>query len=146
MRMKRQFLILTAILGFGFLLSIAGCGDSTQTTENQPSTAPAAATGTEDGAQEADGGTAPEGSFKTSKGTFKEISWGDYAHFILVNEKGEEEDFWIANDLPTETVEKYESNKAKGNKIEIKWRTVRRNIPEAGGEMEINEVFEVREL
>jgi hypothetical protein len=82
---------------------------------------------------------------ETTVGTFQEVQFGDYAHLIIIDENGEEQSFWLGNDPKLESLitdpEQYE-----GRKIKVQWHLVERDIPQAGGPMEIEEVISVQKL
>lgn len=81
---------------------------------------------------------------KTFQGTFVEVEQGDYFHLNCKDAKGQVRSFWMIAPSPTfdpllETPEKF-----RGKKIEVKYHTVKRDIPENGGPMELDEVISIR--
>lgn len=81
----------------------------------------------------------------TMKATFLGIEQGDYFHLNVKDDKGEERSFWISSDDSFKPfLDKPESY--AGKKVEVTWHRVKREIPEAGGEMEIDEAVSIRLL
>lgn len=79
------------------------------------------------------------------KGTFAGIDQGDYVHLNVKNEKGELQSFWLTQDKSfTPFVEN--PKKFQGKKVEVTWHKVTRDIPEAGGKMEIEEATSIKLL
>jgi site-specific DNA-cytosine methylase len=79
------------------------------------------------------------GNQQVTIGTFVTIEGGDYYHFYFKPETGAEKDLFVLNG--DETYQKIAANpeKYKGVKIKVTWERKKQNIPEAGGEMEIEE-------
>lgn len=79
-------------------------------------------------------------------GTFVSIDQGDYAHFIFKPENGEEKNLFVLN--TDETFDKISANpdKYKGVKVKVTWEAKKQNIPEAGGEMDIEEYIKAEIL
>lgn len=79
------------------------------------------------------------------EGTFVRIDQGDYSHLILKDQAGKERDFFLWNggkfDQLLDKPETY-----KGKRVQITWRNVTRNIPEAGGKMQLDEATSIRVL
>lgn len=73
-------------------------------------------------------------------GTFKEISWGDYPHFVMTDKKGNEISFFCTDacgpfmDAP---------KKFEGKKVRVRWREIEKYIPEAGGVLPIREIVAI---
>ena len=86
-----------------------------------------------------------ESDVKITKGTFVGMEWGDYLHFNMKNEAGEEISFFVF-DLPEDQITAFEKPEMAGKAIEVKWKTSKRDIPESGGEMELDEILEVKLL
>ncbi len=80
---------------------------------------------------------------KITKGTFVSMEWGDYLHFNMKNEAGEEISFFVF-DLPEDQITAFEKPEMAGKAIEVKWKTSKRDIPESGGEMELDEILDVQ--
>lgn len=78
-------------------------------------------------------------------GTFVGIEMGDYAHLLVKDQNGEERSFFVSNDksfMPfIENPEKY-----VGKKVQVTWHLVKKHIPEAGGEMELEEATSIKLL
>lgn len=80
----------------------------------------------------------------TLKGTFVEVQEGDYLHFMVKDEKGELRSFWLSDDIPeAEWMPFLTQAHPPGTKVEVKWKTVVKNIPESGGDMELEEAQEI---
>lgn len=127
-------------------LGLSACSTKTDTTTTTNPPASSGVTTTDAPSEPASQAADDAGQVNVTKGTFVEIEWGDYPHFNMKDEKGEDVSFWLAPDLPDDQYEKFESGDKKGAKIEVKWRTIERDIPENGGMMELEEVFEIKEL
>ena len=82
---------------------------------------------------------------ETTVGTFQKVEFGDYAHLIIIDEKGETRSFWLGNDPALKTLIT-NSEEYQNRKIRVEWHLVKRNIPEAGGPMKIEEVISVKRL
>ena len=85
-------------------------------------------------------GVAEGAKVQVTVGTFKGIDVGDYFHWNMTNEKGEEVSFYIWSggdeiDKIAEKPEKYVKRKCR-----VTWQKKTRNIPEAGGNTEIDEL------
>ncbi len=89
----------------------------------------------------------PAAPAKTSslQGTFLNVEVGDYVHINVKDDKGATRSFWITPDGSfTPFVEHPESY--KNRRVKVTWRTVRRDIPEHGGPMTINEATSIKLL
>lgn len=75
-------------------------------------------------------------------GTFLDVQFGDYAHLQIKDLRGDEHSYFLASDP---SLEKFvtDTESFKGKKVRVHWHTVTRDIPEAGGPMEIEEAFKV---
>lgn len=75
-----------------------------------------------------------------ARGVFKEISWGDYPHFVMTDKKGKEINFFCTDacgpfmDTP---------KKFAGKKVRVRWQEIERYIPEAGGVLPIREIITI---
>ena len=82
---------------------------------------------------------------KSLVGTFVELEMGDYAHFIVEDPQGQRRSYWVGNDRSF--MKFLESGPAyKGRKVRVHWHKTKKNIPEAGGMMEIEEATRVELL
>lgn len=80
----------------------------------------------------------------TLTGTFVGVSMGDYAHLQVRDAKGQERSFFVlTGDKSFEPFLESPQN-YRGRRIRLKWRRVERNIPEAGGPMEIDEAISIQ--
>jgi hypothetical protein len=88
-------------------------------------------------------GKAAMGKVTALKGTFKGIEQGDYGHWNMVDEQGKEHSFFIMQ--PDESIDKVlEKPEAYvGKACVVQWKKSMENIPEAGGEMAIEQVLSV---
>lgn len=141
--MKKNLSLCMGILLLGGAIGLSSCGKTTTTSTDATTPTDGAKTEVAAEVPAADAAAADE---KVTQGTFVEVEWGDYPHFNMTNDKGEEISFWLAPDLPSDQIEKFESGEKKGAKIEVKWRVAKRDIPESGGMMELEEIFAIREL
>lgn len=80
------------------------------------------------------------------EGTFFEIQWGDYAHFVIQKADNEYASFWIASSMPEKEWAPFDSNTLKGRKVRVTYEKVKRFIPESGGEEEFDEMTAVKLL
>ncbi|MEY4483763.1 MAG: hypothetical protein RL693_1215 [Verrucomicrobiota bacterium] len=80
---------------------------------------------------------------QTTTGTFLGIEEGDYAHWQMKDESGKEVSFFILR--PEASVEKVLKNpKAyRGKKCHIQWKASTEKIPEAGGDMKVEQILSV---
>lgn len=78
-------------------------------------------------------------------GRFVDLQFGDYAHLQVRDERGEIHSFWLGNDRSlvkfVENPERY-----KGCPVKVHWHKVTRHIPEAGGDMELDEAVRIEVL
>jgi hypothetical protein len=81
-----------------------------------------------------------------AEGTFSGIEWGDYAHWMMRTTDGKELSFFVMR--PDASVEKVMKTPEKyvGKKCRVQWRKTVENVPEAGGEMELEEIVSVEWL
>jgi hypothetical protein len=79
-------------------------------------------------------------------GTFIEIEQGDYFYFKIKPENGDEKSLMVLKG--DDTYEKIAANpdKFKGAKVKVTWEAKKQNIPEAGGEMDIEEYIKAEIL
>lgn len=78
-------------------------------------------------------------------GKFVDLEFGDYAHVLIEDAKGEQHSYFLGNDP---ALEKFvtDTDRYRGKRVRVHWRTVNKNIPQAGGEMEIEEAFKIEVL
>ena len=78
----------------------------------------------------------------TAEGTFTGIEQGDYMHWRMRTKTGEAT--WFILD-PGDSVEKVLQNPAAyiGRQCRITWKKSTENIPEAGGNMEVEQILSV---
>ena len=83
---------------------------------------------------------------KVSTGTFSGIEEGDYTHWLMKSEKGEERSYFILNG--DASVDKVLGNPKAyvGKKCQVKLKTSMEDVPEAGGKMEVTQVLGVEWL
>lgn len=92
-------------------------------------------------------GKAPsKAAAKTAEGTFVRIEEGDYFHWNMKSNSGEELSFFILK--PDATVDKVIDNPKAyvGKKCRVTWKKSTENLPEAGGKMEIDQILSVEWL
>lgn len=75
-------------------------------------------------------------------GKFVELQMGDYAHVEILDGAGKSHNFWLGNDPSLMKVVEH-PDWYQGKKVKVTWQKVSRNIPEAGGNMEIEEVSKI---
>jgi hypothetical protein len=79
-------------------------------------------------------------------GVFVGIEQGDYFYFKVKTDSGEEKSFMVLN--PDEIYSKIEAESAnfQGKKVKVYWQAKKQNIPEAGGEIDIQEYIKAEIL
>ncbi len=82
----------------------------------------------------------------STTGTFLGIEQGDYAHWHLKSERGKEVTYFILR--PDASVEKVlENPKAyQGKKCRVHWKASTEKIPEAGGDIKVEQILRVEWL
>lgn len=82
-------------------------------------------------------------ALKTTSGTFAGIEEGDYAHWNMKTDKGEDASYFILK--PDASIEKVLADPKPfiGKKCIVKWKASKENIPEAGGKIDIEQVISV---
>lgn len=91
-------------------------------------------------------GVSKSQAVQSTSGTFLGIEEGDYAHWQMKNEGGKEVSFFIMR--PDSSVEKVlESPKAyQGKKCRVQWKSSIEKIPEAGGNIKVEQILSVEWL
>jgi len=79
-------------------------------------------------------------------GVFLGIEEGDYAHWRMKNEKGGEVSFFILQPEPSVEAVMENPEKFAGKRCRVTWKKSMETIPEAGGKMEVEQVFGVKWL
>lgn len=79
-------------------------------------------------------------------GVFLGIEEGDYAHWRMKDAKGEEISFFILRPEPSVETALEAPEKFVGKACKVTWKKSMENIPEAGGEMEIEQILGVKWL
>lgn len=74
---------------------------------------------------------------------FVEMQWGDYAHLVVRDDAGKTRSFYLADDLPEGDYLEFEGTEHKGKRIVVKWRKVKKNIPEGGGVRSVEEAYSI---
>ncbi|MFN8610615.1 MAG: hypothetical protein U0931_23950 [Vulcanimicrobiota bacterium] len=75
-------------------------------------------------------------------GVISKVESGDYFHLTIKDSRGKEHSFFMGRDKSFDPlVAKPEA--WKGKKARVHWRTVEKNIPEAGGKMKIEEATSI---
>jgi hypothetical protein len=140
--MKNSFFTIISGMAVVLVLGLASCSNSTKTTEtttpgnNAPVSQPVA---------EPQPAEEPAAGGNVVKGTFTSLEMGDYLHFNMKSDAGEELSFFVM-DLSADQIAPFEEGGMEGKKVEVTWQKVMRNIPEAGGDMEIEEVTNIKVL
>lgn len=78
-------------------------------------------------------------------GKFVDLQMGDYAHVEILDAAGESRNFWLGSDPSLNKVVEH-PEWYRGKKVKVTWHKVTRNIPEAGGNMEIEEITRLEVL
>ena len=79
------------------------------------------------------------------EGTLVRFEMGDYAHISVRDKNGKEHDFFVGNDKSFDPIVDKPA-KYKGKRVRVKWHTVTKDIPEAGGKMKIDEATSIQIL
>lgn len=82
----------------------------------------------------------------TTEGIFLGIEWGDYAHWTMSLGQKKEVSYFILQ--PDATVEKVLENPEDfhGRKCRVVWKKTTENLPEAGGQVEVEQMVSVEWL
>lgn len=85
-------------------------------------------------------------AMQSTDGTFLGIEEGDYAHWQMKTDGGKEVSFFILR--PEASVEKVLENPKgyKGKKCRVQWKASTAKIPEAGGDMKVEQILSVEWL
>ncbi len=85
-------------------------------------------------------------AIQSTDGTFLGIEEGDYAHWQMKTDGGKEVSFFILR--PDASVEKVFGNPKgyKGKKCRVQWKSSTEKIPEAGGDMKVEQILSVEWL
>lgn len=80
------------------------------------------------------------------EGTFAGLEQGDYFYFKVKSENGEEKSLMVLH--PDKTYEEIEANPQKfiGKKVKVYWVKSKENIPENGGETEVEKYLRAEVL
>lgn len=76
------------------------------------------------------------------RGKLLGVEQGDYAHITVEDESGESHSFFVSNDSSFQQLLEF-PEKFTDRQVEIRWQTVERNIPEAGGKQQIDEAMSI---
>jgi len=79
-------------------------------------------------------------------GVFLGIEEGDYAHWRMKNGKGEEVSFFILQPEPSVEAVLENPEHFVGKRCRVTWKKSMETIPEAGGKMEVEQIFGVKWL
>lgn len=131
------------ILSF-FVVATLACGGGKSTSEETSKDSTAVTTETtEKKAQEGIANAAQQ----EIVGTFLGIEQGDYFYFRLKPDDGSEErSFMVLNTDETYAKIEADPEKYKNAKVKVYWQAKKQNIPEAGGEMDIEEYIKAEIL
>lgn len=85
---------------------------------------------------------APDGgnAMQTLKGTYVTTEVGDYVHAVIKGEDNTEYSFYISADFPEARSAEMMEGLWDGKAVKAQWRKVEKDIPEAGGVMEVDEL------
>lgn len=78
-------------------------------------------------------------------GIVKNVEVGDYYHILIQDSKGKEHSLFLGNHKSFDPIVAKPAA-YKGKKVRVHWRTVEKNIPEAGGKMKIEEATSIEVL
>lgn len=87
-----------------------------------------------------------EEGVKNITGTFVGIEQGDYFYFQVEISQGEARSFMVLQ--PDKTYEEVAENVEQyiGKQVKVYWKTSKENIPEAGGEIEVDKYIKAKFL
>ncbi len=78
------------------------------------------------------------GADQVLTGVIREVQAGDYYHLVVRDAQGKDHSFFVGNHKSFDAlVDKPE--KFRGKKVRVRWHSVEKHIPEAGGKMKIEE-------
>lgn len=86
------------------------------------------------------GAKVKDGPLQTTTGTFLGFDQGDYYHWKMKNEKGDEVTYFIWESGPEIDEIETKMNHYIGKKCRVTWRTSTVNIPENGGDTEVEKL------
>lgn len=89
---------------------------------------------------------ATEGQIQTLTGTYTETEEGDYYHALVKGEDGTDWSFFFAPDLDEARSGEMIEGLWNGKKVKVGWRKAERDIQEAGGMMELDEIVSIEAL
>lgn len=81
----------------------------------------------------------------TLEGKFVRIETGDYSHIVVLDAKGKEHSYFVGNDKSFDPLIAH-PEKFKNKRVRVRWHSVTREIPEAGGKLKIDEAVSVKVL
>lgn len=86
---------------------------------------------------------AKAGALQSTSGTFTGIEQGDYFHWNMTTDAGEEVSYFLlkTDEALDKVIEKPEAY--KGRKCTVKWKETTEDIPEAGGKIKVQQVVSV---
>jgi hypothetical protein len=88
----------------------------------------------------------PSAALETLTGTYVTTEVGDYVHAIIKGDDKQEYSFYLADDFPEARSAEMTEGLWDGKAVKAQWRKVTRNIPEAGGDMEIDELVSIEAI
>jgi hypothetical protein len=79
-------------------------------------------------------------------GTYIATEQGDYFHAAIKGDDGTEYSFFFAPDLSEARADELVAGMYDGKKVKATWRKTERDIPEAGGMMEVDELVDIEAI
>ncbi|MCC5946649.1 MAG: hypothetical protein JJT94_17085 [Bernardetiaceae bacterium] len=133
-----KILSFALVFALSALFACGGSGESENNKEEQPSDSLATEQILEDtDPQDANEPEVPQSNEQKIAGTFVEIEQGDYFYFVINDEAGERQSFMIfQGDETFDTIDENPSAYV-GKKMAVYYEITTQEIPEAGGEIEI---------
>jgi hypothetical protein len=113
---------------------------------NKPATTEATTTPTPAVNLEAPAADAPATKLETLTGTYIATEQGDYFHAAIKGDDGTEYSFFFAPDLSEARADELVAGMYDGKKVKATWRKTERDIPEAGGMMEVDELVDIEAI
>jgi hypothetical protein len=88
----------------------------------------------------------PKAVLETLSGTYITTETGDYLHAVIKGDDNTEYSFFLSEDFPEARVPEMMEGLWDGKAVKVQWRKVERDIPEAGGRIEIDEIVSIEAI
>ena len=88
----------------------------------------------------------PKAALETLTGTYVTTEIGDYVHAVIKGDDNTEYSFYLSEDFPEARSAEMGEGLWDGKAVKVQWRKVERDIPEAGGRIEIDELVSIEAI